>query len=66
MKEKKARRGISHSIVAKITAFLLAVVMLCLTAAAVVGAVIMFRAEVYWTSREANLDDVFSMTPTSL
>ena len=62
MKEKKARRGISHSIAAKITAFLLAVFMLCLTAVAVVGAVIMFKAEVYWTSREANLDDVFSMT----
>lgn len=62
MKEKKARRGISHSFAAKLTAFILAVVMLCVTAVAVVGVVVMFAAEVYFTSFEANLDDIFSQS----
>ncbi len=60
MKERKPHRGISHSVAAKVTAFILAVVMLCLTAVAVVGVVVMFAAEVYWTSFEAGLDNVFS------
>lgn len=60
MKEKKARRGIRHSAAAKLAAFLLAILMLCLTAVSVIGATVMFTAEVYWTSFESNLDGVFS------
>ena len=61
MKDKK-KRGISHSIAAKATAFTVAVVMLCITALSTVGVFVMFAAEVYNSSREANKYEIYSRT----
>ncbi len=58
--DKKAYQRISHSTAAKVMAFILAVITLCLTALAVVGAVTMFMAEVYQSSHDANKNDLYS------
>ncbi len=58
--DKKKRGRISHSTAAKVSAFILAVLMLCLTALAVAGAFTMFTAEVYQSSHDANKDDLYS------
>ena len=48
-KAKKQRLGITHSSAAKTMAFILCILMLCVTALSVAGVVLMFQAEVYWT-----------------
>ncbi len=61
MKEKvKKRLGLTHSVFAKTVAFILCILMLCVTAASVVGVVLMFNAEIYWTPIEYIRDDVFN------
>lgn len=61
MEEKKKKRlGLTHSVLAKTVAFILCILMLCVTAASVVGAVLMFNAGVYWTPDEYLRDEVFS------
>ena len=61
MEEKKKKRlGLTHSVFAKMVAFILCILMLCVTAASVVGAVLMFKAGVYWTPDEYLRDEVFS------
>ncbi len=47
--KKKLKRayGPTHSMVAKVTAFILCIIMLCVTAVSIVGIVIMWSAEVY-------------------
>lgn len=61
MREKKKHR-LSHSIAAKAAAFTVAVIMLCITALSTVGVVVMFAAEVYNSSREANKYQIYSRT----
>ncbi len=61
MEEKKKKRlGLTHSVAAKTAAFILCILMLCVTAASVAGAVLMFNAEVYWTPEEYLRDEEFS------
>lgn len=61
MEEKKKKRlGLTHSALAKTVAFILCILMLCVTAASVVGVVLMFNAGVYWTPEEYLRDEEFS------
>ena len=64
MGEKKKRR-LSHSLAAKTAAFITAVLMLCLTALSTVGVVVMFEADVYSSSREANKYQIYSRTASN-
>lgn len=64
MGEKKKRR-LSHSLAAKTVAFITAVLMLCLTALSTVGVVVMFEADVYSSSREANKYQIYSRTASN-
>lgn len=57
--EKKTRTGITHSAAAKTVAFILCILMLCVTAVSVFGAVLMFMGGVYWTSEEHLREDTF-------
>ena len=61
MGEKKKHR-FSHSFAAKTAAFAAAVIMLCIAALSTVGVVVMFEAEVYSSSREANKYELYSKT----
>ena len=61
MREKKKHR-LSHSIAAKAAAFTAAVIMLCITALSTVGVAVMFEADVYSSSREANKYQIYSRT----
>jgi hypothetical protein len=63
MGEKKRR--LSCSLVAKTAAFITAVLMLCLTALSTVGVVVMFEADVYSSSREANKYQIYSRTASN-
>ncbi len=58
-KAKKQRLGITHSSAAKTMAFILCILMLCVTALSVVGVVLMFGSEVYLTTEEDFLKQVF-------
>lgn len=58
-KESKAYR-MTQSMAAKVSAFTVAVLMLCVTALSVVGVVTMFTAEVYDSSLEANKYSIYS------
>lgn len=51
-KAKRSRLGITHSSAAKTMAFILCILMLCVTALSVAGVVLMFQAEMYWTPEE--------------
>lgn len=60
MEEKKKKRlGLTHSVFAKTVAFILCILMLCVTAASVAGVVLMFNAEIYWTPIEYIREDVY-------
>ena len=59
------KRRLSHSLVAKTAAFITAVLMLCLTALSTVGVVVMFEADVYSSSREANKYQIYSRTASN-
>jgi len=59
-KDKTNRFRLSHSTALKVSAFIVAVVMICLIGLAVVGVVTMFRANVYQSSKDANKDDIYS------
>ena len=58
-KIKKKQLGLTHSVFAKTAAFILCILMLCVTAASVVGVVLMFNAEIYWTPIEYIREDVY-------
>ena len=58
-KIKKKRLGLAHSVFAKTVAFILCILMLCVTAASVAGVVLMFNAEIYWTPIEYIREDVY-------
>ena len=58
-KIKKKRLGLTHSVFAKTAAFILCILMLCVTAASVAGVVLMFNAEIYWTPIEYIREDVY-------
>ncbi len=58
-KPKKKRLGITHSSAAKTMAFILCILMLCVTAVSVFGVVLMFNAEVYWTTEEDFTKQIF-------
>jgi len=58
-KEKKQRLGITHSSAAKTMAFILCILMLCVTALSVAGVVLMFEAEVYWTYENDVKEDAY-------
>ncbi len=58
-KPKKVRYGITHSTAAKTFALILCILMLCVTAAAVAGAIAMFATGCYWTSEEKFREDTF-------
>lgn len=58
-KAKKLRLGITHSSAAKTMAFILCILMLCVTAVSVVGVVLMFESEVYLTTEEDFLKQNF-------
>ena len=58
-KEKKSRLGITHSAVAKTAAFILCILMLCVTAVSIFGAVWMLKLGCYWTSEENLREDTF-------
>lgn len=60
MEEKKKKRlGLTHSVFAKTVAFILCILMLCVTAASVAGVVLMFNAEIYWTPIEYIREDIY-------
>jgi len=58
-KAKKQRLGITHSSAAKTMAFILCILMLCVTALSVAGVVLMFEAEVYWTYENDVKEDAY-------
>ena len=58
-KIKKKRLGLTHSVFAKTVAFILCILMLCVTAASVAGVVLIFNAEIYWTPIEYIREDVY-------
>ena len=58
-KEKKPRMGITHGSAAKTLAFILCILMLCVTAISVVGVIFMFSGGVYWTTEENLREDTF-------
>ncbi len=58
-KAKKPRLGITHSSAAKTIAFILCILMLCVTALSVAGVVLMFEAEVYWTYETDVKEDAY-------
>ena len=58
-KAKKPRLGITHSSAAKTMAFILCILMLCVTALSVAGVVLMFEAEVYWTYENDVKEDAY-------
>ncbi len=51
-KAKKPRIGITHSSAAKTIAFILCILMLCVTAVSVFAVAVMFETDVYWTDKE--------------
>lgn len=57
-RSKKEAHTITQSTVAKVTAFILAVVMTIITVACIIGALVMFSAEMYTTPKEAFLEDL--------
>lgn len=57
-KISKKPRTIIQSTLAKVTAFILAVVMTIITVACIIGALVMFSAEMYTTPKEAFLEDL--------
>ncbi|MBO5968707.1 MAG: HAMP domain-containing histidine kinase [Clostridia bacterium] len=58
-KAKKQRLGITHSSAAKTMAFILCILMLCVTALSAVGIWGMFAGELYWTPEEDAKKSVF-------
>lgn len=58
-KAKKQRLGITHSSAAKTMAFILCILMLCVTALSVAGVILMFEAEVYWTYEKDVKEDAY-------
>ena len=58
-KAKKQRLGITHSSAAKTMAFILCILMLCATALSVAGVILMFEAEVYWTTEDDFKTQIF-------
>lgn len=58
-KAKKQRLGITHSSAAKTMAFILCILMLCVTALSVAGVVLMFEAEVYLTTEDDFKKQIF-------
>ena len=58
-KIKKKQLGLTHSVFAKTAAFILCILMLCVTAASGGGVVLMFNAEIYWTPIEYIREDVY-------
>ncbi|MBQ2715728.1 MAG: HAMP domain-containing histidine kinase [Clostridia bacterium] len=58
-KVKKQRLGITHSSAAKTMAFILCILMLCVTALSVAGVVLMFSGGIYWTKEEDLREDAF-------
>ena len=58
-KAKKQRLGITHSSAAKTMAFILCILMLCVTALSVAGVILMFEAEVYWTTEDDFKTQIF-------
>ena len=60
MEEKKKKRlGPTHSMLMKALAFILCILMLCVTAVSVVGVVLMFQAGVYWNAEETVKGELF-------
>lgn len=58
-KAKKQRLGVTHSSAAKTMAFILCILMLCVTALSVAGVVLMFEAEVYLTTEDDFKKQIF-------
>ena len=58
-KAKKQRLGITHSSAAKTMAFILCILMLCVTALSVAGVILMFSGGIYWTKEEDLREDAF-------
>jgi signal transduction histidine kinase len=58
-KAKKPRLGITHSSAAKTMAFILCILMLCVTALSVAGVILMFEAGVYWTYENDVKEDAY-------
>lgn len=60
MEKTKKKLGLTHSVLAKAGAFILCILMLCVTALSVAGVALMFDGEVYWTPEEYTREDMFS------
>lgn len=60
MEKTKKKLGLTHSVWAKAGAFILCILMLCVTAISVAGVALMFDGEVYWTPEEYTREDMFS------
>ena len=59
MEKTKKKLGLTHSVWAKAGAFILCILMLCVTALSVAGVVLMFNGEVYWTPEENVRENMF-------